>query len=59
LLFAFLALPVAGVIQAAVTNWSTTYEVVDTEKLDVAVEVAVEAVEDANEGTDPDEDEAP
>jgi hypothetical protein len=33
--------------------------VVDTEKLDVAVEVAVEAVEDANEGTDPDEDEAP
>jgi predicted PurR-regulated permease PerM len=52
LLFAFLALPVAGVIQAAVTNWSTTYDVVDTEKLDVAVEVAVE-------GEDSDEDEGP
>jgi predicted PurR-regulated permease PerM len=45
LLFAFLALPVAGVIQAAVTNWSTTYEVVDTEKLDVAVEAELEAEE--------------
>jgi predicted PurR-regulated permease PerM len=56
LLFAFLALPVAGVIQAAVTNWSTTYEVVDTEKLDVAVEVALE---EASEGKDPGEDEAP
>jgi predicted PurR-regulated permease PerM len=56
LLFAFLALPVAGVIQAAVTNWSTTYEVVDTEKLDVAIEVAVE---EATEGEDPGEDEAP
>jgi predicted PurR-regulated permease PerM len=52
LLFAFLALPVAGVIQAAVTNWSTTYDVVDTEKLDVAVEVAVE-------GEDSDEDKGP
>jgi len=52
LLFAFLALPVAGVIQAAITNWSTTtYDVVDTEKLDVAVEVELEA----EEGGDADE----
>ena len=29
LLFAFLALPVAGVLQAAVINWSKTYDVVD------------------------------
>ena len=29
LLFAFLALPVAGVIQAAITEWSRTYEVAD------------------------------
>jgi predicted PurR-regulated permease PerM len=29
LLFAFLALPVAGVIQASIANWSTTYDVVD------------------------------
>ena len=57
LLFAFLALPVAGVIQAAVTNWSTTYEVVDTDKLDVAVEVELEAEEGDDgkaEGSAPD-----
>jgi predicted PurR-regulated permease PerM len=30
ILFAFLALPVAGVIQAAVTEWSHPYEVVET-----------------------------
>jgi predicted PurR-regulated permease PerM len=34
LLFAFLALPVAGVIQAAVSNWSTTYDVVDGDTID-------------------------
>ena len=43
LLFAFLALPVAGVIQAAVVNWSKTYEIVDTEHLDVVVEEEDEA----------------
>jgi nucleotide-binding universal stress UspA family protein len=42
LLFAFLALPVAGVIQAAVTNWSKTYEVVDPEEVGATVEVALE-----------------
>jgi predicted PurR-regulated permease PerM len=41
LLFAFLALPVAGVIQAALSNWSTTYEVVDGRDAP-AVEVASE-----------------
>ena len=40
LLTAFLALPVAGVIQAAVTEWSRTYEVVDVE--DVTLEIAPE-----------------
>jgi predicted PurR-regulated permease PerM len=34
LLFAFLALPVAGVIQAAIANWSTTYDVVDGDTSD-------------------------
>jgi predicted PurR-regulated permease PerM len=40
ILFAFLALPVAGVIQAAITQWSHPYEVVDTgdEGLEVATE---------------------
>jgi hypothetical protein len=42
LLFAFLALPVAGVIQAAVTNWSKTYEVVNPEEVGATVEVALE-----------------
>ena len=49
LLFAFLALPVAGVIQAAVVNWSKTYDVVDPEQLDVNVEVELEA-EEGNAG---------
>jgi predicted PurR-regulated permease PerM len=38
ILFAFLALPVAGVIQAAVTEWSHPYEVVETG--DDGIEVA-------------------
>jgi predicted PurR-regulated permease PerM len=54
---AFLALPVAGVIQAAITEYSHSYDVVaDTPD---AVEVAVEAVEDATKGKDPDKDDAP
>jgi predicted PurR-regulated permease PerM len=48
LLFAFLALPVAGVIQASVINWSKTYEVVDTDQLDVSV-----TVEDEDETEQP------
>jgi predicted PurR-regulated permease PerM len=54
LLFAFLALPVAGVIQAAVVNWSKTYDVVDPEQLDVNVEVELEA-EEGNAGGSIDE----
>ena len=42
LLFAFLALPVAGVIQAAVTNWSKTYDVVEPGSVGATVEVALE-----------------
>jgi predicted PurR-regulated permease PerM len=42
LLFAFLALPVAGVIQAAVTNWSKTYDVVEPKAVGATVEVALE-----------------
>jgi predicted PurR-regulated permease PerM len=57
LVAAFLALPVAGVLQAALTEYSHSYDVV--EDTPDAVEVAVEAAEEANEGTDPDRDEAP
>jgi predicted PurR-regulated permease PerM len=56
LVAAFLALPVAGVIQAALTEYSHSYDVV--ENTPNAVEVAVEAVEEAAEG-DPDKDEPP
>ena len=57
LVAAFLALPVAGVIQAALTEYSHSYDVV--EDTPDAVEVAVEAVEDATEGKDPDKDRPP
>jgi predicted PurR-regulated permease PerM len=57
LVAAFLALPVAGVIQAALTEYSHSYDVV--EDTPDAVEVAVEAVEDATEDKDPDKDDAP
>jgi predicted PurR-regulated permease PerM len=49
LLFAFLALPVAGVIQAAVSNWSTTYDVVDPHDVGASVEVALEDEADTDE----------
>jgi predicted PurR-regulated permease PerM len=54
LVAAFLALPVAGVIQAALTEYSHSYDVV--EDTPDSVEVAVEAVEEATEGKDPDKD---
>jgi predicted PurR-regulated permease PerM len=54
---AFLALPVAGVIQAALTEYAHSYDVV--EDTPDAVEVAVEAVQDATEGKDPDKDRPP
>jgi predicted PurR-regulated permease PerM len=57
LVAAFLALPVAGVIQAALTEYSHSYDVV--EDTPDTVEVAVEAVQEATEGKSPDEDEAP
>ena len=57
LVAAFLALPVAGVIQAALIEYSHSYDVVkDTPD---AVAVAVEAVEEATEDQDPNKDEAP
>jgi len=52
LLFAFLALPVAGVIQAAVINWGTTYEVLETEQTDFTVEVAGEPDASGTEAPD-------
>ena len=52
LLFAFLALPVAGVIQAAVVNWGTTYDVLETEQTDFTVEVAGEPDASGTEAPD-------
>jgi predicted PurR-regulated permease PerM len=54
LVAAFLALPVAGVIQAALTEYSHSYDVV--EDTPDSLQVAVEAVEEATEGKDPDKD---
>jgi len=50
LLAAFLALPVAGVLQAAIIEYSKPYEVVAEPK--EGLEVAAQVIEDGTEGDD-------
>ena len=51
MLFAFLALPVAGVIQASIVEWSRAYDVVDPDS--DGIEIATGDEDRDVAGTDP------